>query len=206
MLATTAGRRRAAAGVAAIITAALLLLSGCRGFVTSPTDITDTSAVLHAQTECLAETEDNPCTGWFQYWADGSPSVLTTEPVTANVDTGGLTGFEQAVAGLSPDTLYHVQFCGYGDHTVAQPGLCVGPDSVTSPGQQPDPVNYSGTQNFRTASAGTVATVDLGRVLSGADTHENPIARDGGLSVTYSDTDALWIFGDTAQRDRKSVV
>lgn len=200
MLAMNAPRRRAAAGLAAISTVGLLL-TGCRGFVTTPTDITDTSAVLHAQTECLAETEDNPCTGWFQYWADGSPTVRTTEPVTANVATGGLIDFEQPVTGLTPDTLYHVQFCGYGDRDVAQPGLCAGPDSVTSPGEQPDPVNYSGTQNFRTASAGTAATVDLGRVLSTADTAANPIARDGGLSVAYSDTEALWIFGDTVQRN-----
>jgi hypothetical protein len=155
----------------------------------------------HAQTECLAETADNLCTGWFQYWRDGTTTVQTTPRVTANVRTNGLVDFAQSVTGLASDSLYHVQFCGYGDQNVAQPGVCVGPDAVTSPGSQPDPRNYSATQNFRTASSNTSATVDLGRVLSTADTADRPIARDGGLSVAYSSTAALWLFGDTAQRN-----
>lgn len=178
-------------------------LAGCNGRATAPTDITSTQATLHAQTECLGETEDNPCTGWFQYWADGSTTVLTTPRVTVNADTGGMIDFKQTVTGLTPDTFYRAQFCGYGDSNVAQPGLCVGPfgGAVTQPGVQPDARDFSATQNFRTASAGTVATVDIGRVLSTADTADRPIGRDGGHSVAYSATEALWLFGDTGQRN-----
>lgn len=193
-------RRRLAAGIA--IAAVAGLLTGCDGRATAPTGITQTSAVLHAQTACLAETTTNPCTGWFQYWADGSTTVLTTPRVTANVNTNGMTDFSQTVTGLTPDTLYHAQFCGYGDRNVAQPGLCVGPfgGAVTQPGVQPDPNDFSATQNFRTASASTTATVDIGRVLSTADTPDRPIGRDGGHSIAYSSTQALWLFGDTGQR------
>ncbi|WP_162907444.1 DUF4185 domain-containing protein [Allorhizocola rhizosphaerae] len=178
-------------------------LAACNGRATAPTDITQTGAVLHAQTECLAETTDNPCTGWFQYWADGSTNILTTPRVTANVRTNGFVDFNQTVSGLTPDTLYHAQFCGYGDRNIAQPGLCIGPHGTGAvrPGVQPDARDYSATQNFRTASANTVATVDIGRVLSTADTTDRPIGRDGGHSIAYSSTEALWVFGDTAQRN-----
>src|SRR5687768_3019120 len=135
------------------IVATALLLTACNGRATAPTGITQTSAVLHAQTECLAETTDNPCTGWFQYWADGSTTVLTTPRVAANVRTNGFTDFQQTVTGLTPDTLYHYQFCGYGDRNIAQPGLCSGPGfaGVVAPGQQPNASDFSLTQNFRTA-------------------------------------------------------
>jgi hypothetical protein len=191
-------RRWTATGL--VLTAALWL-SGCRGLSAVPADITTTTATLRAQTECLADTTTNPCTGWFQYWADGSTTIATTPKVTVNAATGGLTTFQQQVTGLSPDTLYHYQFCGYGDSNVAQPGTCIGPNAITAPGQQPDPGNHSATQNFRTASTGTVATVDLGRVLSSADTAQRPISRDGGLSAAYSGSQALWIFGDTVQQN-----
>jgi len=197
--------RRISTGITIVALAGLVagLLAGCEGRATAPTAVTDTSAVLHAQTSCLADTADNPCTGWFQYWADGGTAVLTTPPVTVNVNTNGMIDFNQTVTGLTPDTLYRAQFCGYGDGNVAQPGLCVGPSgtAVTRPGVQPDPADFSATQNFRTASAGTAATVDIGRVLSTADTSANPIGRDGGHSVAYSATEALWLFGDTAQRN-----
>jgi hypothetical protein len=183
--------------------AIVLLAAGCTGRATAPTGITATSATLHAQTECQAETTTNPCTGWFQYWADGATTVLTTPRVTVNAKTGPID-FNQTVTGLTPDTLYHVQFCGYGDSNVAQPGLCIGQGGggiVTAPGVQPDPANFSATQNFRTASANTTATVDIGRVMSTADTTANPIGRDGGNSIAYSATRALWLFGDTGQRN-----
>jgi hypothetical protein len=194
-------RKRFAACMAIVTT--VYLLAGCRGLATVPTDITDTSAVLHAQTECLAETTDNPCTGWFQYWANGSTTVLTTPQVTLNYATNGLVDFQQTVTGLAPDTVYRAQFCGYGDRNIAQPGICVGPagGTVTSPGAQPDAANYSATQNFRTASATTTATVDIGRVMSTADTDANPIGRDGGNSIGYSATQSLWLFGDTVQKN-----
>lgn len=195
------GGHRFTAGLA--IGAALLLLSACNGRATAPTGITATSATLHAQTECLAETTTNPCTGWFQYWADGAAAVTTTPKVIANVRTNGMIDFNQAITGLTPDTFYRSQFCGYGDRNIAQPGLCVGPFSgqPTAPGVRPDPNDFSATQNFRTASTGTTATVDIGRVLSTADTAANPIGRDGGHSVAFSSTQALWLFGDTGQRN-----
>lgn len=183
------------------ITTVAGLLVGCYGHATAPTGITQTTATLHAQTECLAETQDNPCTGWFQYWADGSTTILTTPRLTNNVRTNGLIDFSQTVTGLAPGTLYRAQFCGYGDRNVPKPGLCIGQNGspTTTPGVRPDPNDWSATQNFRTASANTTATVDIGRVLSTADTPAMPISRDGGHSVAYSSTHSLWVFGDTGQ-------
>ncbi len=194
-------RRGVAACLALAVTAALM--AACNGRATAPTDITATTAILHAQTECVADTTNNPCTGWFQYWADGSTTVLTTPKVTVNASTGGMIDFKQTVTGLTPDTFYRYQFCGYGDTNVAQPGLCVGPFGgvVTQPGTQPAASDYSATQNFRTASASTSGTVDIGRVLSGADTTAKPIGRDGGHSIAYSPNQSLWLFGDTVQRN-----
>jgi len=187
----------------AIGAAALLVLAACNGRATAPTAITATSATLHAQTECLAETTTNPCTGWFQYWADGSTTVLTTPKVVSNTRTNGLIDFNQALTGLAPDTLYRAQFCGHGDLNIAPPGVCVGPfgGTSTTPGAQPDPNDFSATQNFRTAGPATGSTVDIGRVLSTADTAANPIGRDGGHSIAFSSTQALWLFGDTGQRN-----
>ena len=201
LAARSQGVRRVRAALITVTIAALL--GGCNGQATAPTSVTATSAALHARTQCLAETVTNPCTGWFQYWADGGTTVLSTPHVVANAVTPGMVDFTQTVTGLSPDTMYRTQFCGYGDRNVAQPGLCVGPfgGSVTVPGTQPDPRDFSATQNFRTASAGTTATVDIGRVLSTADTATNPIGRDGGHSIAYSSTQALWLFGDTGQRN-----
>ncbi len=179
-----------------------LVAAGCDGWSTAPTNTTTTSAVLHAQTRCVAETTDNPCTYWFQYWPDGATSVLQTQPVTANVNTHGYVDVQQAINGLQPNTLYHAQFCGFGDRNIAPPGLCIGlPGApVSTPGNRPDTGDYNATQRFRTAGPGTRATADLGRPLSTADTAVNPISRDGGLSAAYSSTHSLWLFGDTAQR------
>jgi hypothetical protein len=195
------GPRRTRAFLAIGLT--LVLLAGCNGRATVPTAITATTAILHAQTECLANTTTNPCTGWFQYWADGSTMIRATPKVVVNAVTGGMVDFNQTVTGLTPDTVYRAQFCGHGDTNVAKPGLCTGPGggAVTAPGQQPPVPDFSATQNFRTASAGTTATVDIGRVLSTADTSANPIGRDGGHSIAYSATQALWLFGDTGQRN-----
>ncbi|MFS8097428.1 hypothetical protein LFM09_09845 [Lentzea alba] len=180
-----------------------LAAAGCAGWSSRPTGITSTSATLHAQTSCLAETTDNPCTSWFQYWPDGVTSVQHTNPVTANVDTNGFVEVRQPITGLRPDTLYRTQFCGYGDRNVEQPGLCIGQrdGALSKPGSQPDAGDYSATQNFRTAGPDTVGTVDLGRALSTADTNANAISRDAGLSAAYSPSRSLWLFGDTVQRN-----
>lgn len=190
------------ARVAATLIVAGLALAGCTGWSTAPTDITSTSAKLHAQALCAAETSDNPCTYWFQYWAEGSTTILSTPKAVANVNTnGGHVDVSQDITGLAPNTIYHSQLCGYGDRDIAQPGVCIGQHSSTlsAPGQRPDAGDFSATQRFRTAGPGTRATVDVGRPLSSADTRDTPISRDAGFSAAYSATDSLWIFGDTTQ-------
>ncbi|HEY7199527.1 MAG TPA: hypothetical protein VIC57_04905 [Candidatus Dormibacteraeota bacterium] len=192
-------RRGRASGLLAAIA---LALSACQGWATPPTGVTSTGATLHAQVSCTAQTTNNPCTVWFQYWQDGSTSVLSTSPSTANVDSQGLVDFNQTIGGLAANTLYRAQVCGYGDD-VAQPGVCVGQPggAVSAPGSQPDAGDFSATQRFRTAGPGTVATADIGRPLSAADTSQNPISRDAGLSAAYSSSNSLWLFGDTGQKN-----
>jgi hypothetical protein len=189
--------------VAAAVAVVLVVAAGCDGRATAPTDITTTSATLHAQAGCLAESTTNPCTYWFQYWRDGDTTVTSTPRHVANVNTNGRVDLAETVTGLAPNTLYHTQFCGYGDNNVAQPGICIGlpGGAISAPGQQPDPGDYSATQRFRTAGPGTVGTAELGRPLSTADTNTNPISRDAGLSAAYSSTRSLWLFGDTVQRN-----
>jgi hypothetical protein len=152
---------------------------------------------------CLAETTANPCTYWFQYWPEGSTTVLRTEPVVANVNTNGAVEVKQVVTGLAANTLYHAQLCGYGDRALAPPGICVGlpGGAISRPGSRPNVGDYNATRRFRTAGPGTRATRELGRPLSTADTADRPISRDGGLSAAYSSTHSLWLFGDTGQRN-----
>ncbi|GIM89851.1 hypothetical protein [Paractinoplanes toevensis] len=181
-----------------------LLLAGCVGWSTAPTAVSATSATLHAQASCRADNAANPCTYWFQYWVDGSATVLSTPHRDGNTNTGGaFYDVAETITGLTPNTLYRSQFCGYGDTDVAQPGACIGQPSnpITQPGWQPDPGEFSATQNFRTAGPGTLATVDLGRPLSVADTAANRIPRDAGLSAAWSGSQALWLFGDTVQKN-----
>lgn len=191
------------AGFAAVLAAVTVVAAGCDGRSTAPTDITSTGATLHAQARCLAESATTPCTFWFQYWRNGDSTVQRTDPVVANVNTNGYVDVRQAVTGLAPNTVYHSQLCGYGDSNVAAPGVCVGlpGGAVSTPGSQPDAGDYNATQRFRTAGPGTIGTAELGRPLSTADTAANPISRDAGLSAAYSDTQSLWLFGDTGQRN-----
>lgn len=189
--------------VAALSSLVLIVTSGCDGWSGPPSAVGTTTATLSAQTRCLAESTTNPCTYWFQFWADGATSVTSTPQRVANTNTGGFVTVTEAVTGLTPGTLYHSQFCGFGDNNVAAPGLCVGQPggAVSSPGTQPDTGDYNSTQRFRTADSGTAATVDLGRPLSTADTADRPISRDAGFSAAYSATNSLWIFGDTGHRN-----
>ena len=182
----------------------LLGIAGCLGWATRPTAITSTGATLHAQASCTADTTNNGCAGWFQYWADGSGTILETDHLVANINTNGYFDYAQAISGLTPNALYHYQFCGYGDSNNPQPGLCAGPQplsGVNAPGTLPDAGNLNAATNFRTATASTKGTFDLGRPLSTADTEDKPISRDGGISVQFSSNppQALWIFGDTQQ-------
>jgi len=194
-------RRRAGLAILAV---ACLPLAGCVGWSTAPAPITSSDATLHAQASCHAENDANPCTYWFQYWADGSATVLSTPPRNGNVNTNG-TYYDvtETITGLTPNTLYRSQFCGYGDNAVAQPGACIGLHSsqLSQPGSRPGAGDLSATQNFRTAGTGTAATVDLGRPLSAADTATTRISRDAGLSAAWSDSQALWLFGDTVQKN-----
>jgi hypothetical protein len=192
--------------IAVVLATVGIAAAGCEGTAGQPGDITQTGAMLHAQTACRADTTTNPCTGWFQYWAagdTGTSMVARTSPVTVNVNTNGFIDFQQAISGLTPDTLYRTQFCGYGDSNVAQPGVCVGQGggAISAPGSQPDAGDFSATQSFRTAGPGTAGTTDLGRPLSTADASTNPISRDAGLSAPYSASESLWLFGDTSQRN-----
>ena len=188
----------------AVLVAVAVVVAGCDGRATRPTDITGTSATLHALVRCSADTTTNPCTFWFQYWADGATTVSRTAPTAANYNTNnGYADVSQPISGLTPNTLYHAQLCGYGDSNVSQPGICVGlaGGGLSSPGSQPDLSDFNSTQRFRTAGPGTVATAELGRPLSTADTAQNPISRDAGQSAAYSSTRSLWLFGDTVQRN-----
>jgi hypothetical protein len=118
----------------ALLVVVALVLAGCDGRATRPTDITATSATLHALVRCTADTTTNPCTFWFQYWADGATTVSRTAATVANYNTNnGYVDVSQAVSGLTPDTLYHAQLCGYGDSNVGQPGICVGLAAAPSP-------------------------------------------------------------------------
>lgn len=188
--------------VAAALTVAGLVLAGCTGWSTPPTEVTATGATLHAQARCAAETSDNPCTYWFQYWAEGSTTVLSTPERVANLNTeAGYADVSQVITGLTPNTVYHSQLCGYGDRNVARPGVCIGlhGSTLSAPGQRPDAGDFSATQRFRTAGPGTRATVDVGRPTSTADTRDTPISRDAGFSAAFSPTESLWVFGDTTQ-------
>ena len=182
-----------------------LILAACNGVTTSPTAVSQVSATLHASVSCDASTTNNPCTVWFQYWQDGQ-GVQQTSHVTENVQVSGYD-FSQTVNGLSPNTLYHYQVCGYGDG-VQPPGACISPaypggfDAANSPGSQPDVGDLSATANFRTAGSSTTAIVDIGRVLTTADTSSMPISRDGGVSSSYAPGKSLWVFGDTGQSGR----
>src|SRR5690349_21460775 len=89
----------------AVLVTVALTATACDGWSTRPTDMTSTGATLHAQTRCLADTTTNPCTYWFQYWADGSPTLVSTPHVVANVNTNGYIDVTQSVTGLSPNTL-----------------------------------------------------------------------------------------------------
>lgn len=182
----------------------LLLLAGCVGWALQPASITTTGATLRALTSCSANTTTNPCTGWFQYWRDGSSTIQETNHVVANANVTNYP-FNQTISGLTPSTLYHYEFCGYGDTDISPPGFCTGPltgsgfSSANAPGTTPDPGDFNATANFRTAGPTTSGTVDLGRVLSTADTANYRIARDAGISVQYSTSPplTLWVFADT---------
>src|SRR5215471_87700 len=81
----------------AVLVVVAVVAAGCDGRATRPTDITTTSATLHAQVRCAAETTTNPCTYWFQYWADGATTVTSTAHNVANVSTNnGYVDFTQA--------------------------------------------------------------------------------------------------------------
>ena len=188
--------------------AAMLLLAACAGVATPPTGISSTSATLNARASCSADDSANPCLAWFQWWADGpNPTILSSRstpigPVGSAVSNVAIS---QSISGLTPGQLYHAQLCGQGDSNVSssQP-VCIGPfgGQLNAPGTTPaDMGDLNATQSFRTATATTTATVDIGRVLSTGDTASMPISRDGGLSAAYAPGKALWVFGDTVQRN-----
>ncbi|WP_328472082.1 hypothetical protein OHA21_08935 [Actinoplanes sp. NBC_00393] len=163
----------------AMLSAVLLVLAGCM-----PTPVPLTGALLVLQASCAS-----PCTYWFEYWADGTTRIAITPDRRS---AGG--EISETISGLAPDTVYRTRFCSA--------DFCAGVSGAPSlPGVIPDPGDLSATRNYRTAGPGTVATTDLGRPLSEADTATRPISRDGGLSAAWSATESLWLFGDTSQRN-----
>ncbi|HEX4508151.1 MAG TPA: hypothetical protein VH722_20660 [Alphaproteobacteria bacterium] len=184
------------------------------------TDIGTTTATLAAQTQCTGDTPSNPCTYWFQYWADGATRTTSTSRTSISGAYTGAAGFD--LTNLLPGTLYHNVFCGYGDSNLPANGWwCAGPDLAgqgyyvakllcqpqTSAACQallasPD-LSQAGAFRTGAAAGGGVpaitGTPDIGRVLSTADLPASPISRDDGQSVQYADGKALWLFGDTQQ-------
>jgi hypothetical protein len=195
----------------AVSGAVLVLLAACSGYLLPATSVGTTTATLLASTTCSGTSTSNPCTGWFQYWAQGAGTTVSTTPTTNN--TAQTTTLPANITGLTPNTVYHDILCGYGDTNIpAGTPACTGPLSAgatyfaytstctTLPCATPSTGgDFSDTGNFRTGATGLTGTVDLGRVLSAADTPTLPISRDGGISVSYQAGQALWLFGDTSQ-------
>lgn len=190
-----------------------LFVASCVGYATYPAGVNKNSAILRARAWCAAETTHNPCTWWFQYWQNGSSTIFETPRLTQNVPINNVP-LDREVTGLQEGTLYHYQFCGYGDTSIAPPGLCTGPltgtviGGVNNPGTFPNLGDFNTVASFRTAGETTKGTFDVGRVLSAADTADRPISRDGGVSVQYSTNPprALWIFADTDQRPGSATI
>ncbi len=200
------------------------IVGACSGDTTQATGVTDTAATLTADASCAATTTGNPCTAWFQYWAEGTAQPISTARQVWNSGFSNAT-IQQALSGLQPATLYRYQFCGFGDGNISPPGLCagqVGGNAVSAPGATPPVLptspgspfatgNLSAFSSFLTAQPGAVfptnATVDLGRVLASDDAADystavltgSAVGRDGGYSVALDGTAgrALWLFGDT---------
>lgn len=205
-LSTGQSRRRRLAGGAAALGLAMLVAS-CQGHATPPAGVSQTTATLRATASCAGSDPNNPCAVWFQYWT-GHGTVRSTPKRTGIEDSDGQRVVTARLTGLRPNTLYHYQVCGYGDG-VQPPGACLGRDAdqslATPAGTKPPAWDLSAVQSFRTGGENQKSTVDIGRVLSVGETRENSISRDAGLSVAYSDTRSLWLFGDTIQRGGPSV-
>ena len=203
----------------------------CSGASTSAIDVTETTATLVGMASCSQDSYGNPCRAWFQYWGDGQ-ATLNSTPVLGALGSFVQAPIMQGITDLAPGTLYHYQFCGYGDTNLPEPGVCVsqyGGNFITTPGYKPPalPVtpgsaysayNLSATANFVTANPAASlpldATVDLGRVLttidnptydSGASTSQ-AVSRDAGYSVAMSGNTSLWLFGDTMYGCKPSAV
>lgn len=183
-----------------------VLLAACAGASTPPTGVSATSATLNATVSCDGNSSSNPCTAWFQWWADASnPTIQSSRstpigPVSSAASNVAVT---QSVSGLAPGTLYHYELCGQGDQNITSP-ICVGPNwnhGTNPPGSAPTAIDA--TSNFRTANPGanpaTNATTDFGRVTSSGETNGVIYERDGGQGVQFSTNPSrsLWIFGDT---------
>ena len=184
-----------------------VLLAACTGAPIPPSGVSTTAATLNATVSCDGNNASNPCVAWFQWWADGpNPSIQSSRssPIGPTTSAVSNVAVSQSISGLAPGTLYHYELCGSGDNNISgSRPICVGPawSQSNAPGTTPgDMGDLSATQSFRTATSSTSATVDLGRVLSKADTSSMPISRDGGLSAAYAPGKSIWLFGDTVQK------
>lgn len=140
----------------AVLTAVplLLLLAGCGGQTTAATDITSTSAVLHASVQCDPgdvaggagcyyefRTRPDGSGPWTSYGVIGAQTTATGGRVDANVTAENLT----------PGNTYDVEICGVGNQT-SQPASgsmpCAGTD-----GKPYNEVTNSNATKFTTLTA-----------------------------------------------------
>src|SRR5581483_9413904 len=78
-------------GRSILICAFAAVLFGCAGWLTPATLIGTSTATLTAHAQCTGDTPSNPCTFWFQYWADGATRTTSTDRYSDNI------GFDDAV-------------------------------------------------------------------------------------------------------------
>jgi hypothetical protein len=113
--------------------AACVALAACSGQTGPATNVTDTSASLHAS----GRTDASPGHYEFQY-AKSAAALGTTAgvqtptrgPFPAHVPASGTIDFAEAVTGLSPATRYYYRVCG-GDASI-HPDVCMSTRTFTT--------------------------------------------------------------------------
>jgi hypothetical protein len=112
---------------------ACLALTACSGQTGPATNVTDTSASLHAS----GRTDASPGHYEFQY-AKSATALGTTAgvqtptrgPFPAHLPASGTIDFAEAVTGLSPATRYYYRVCG-GDASI-HPDVCMSTRTFTT--------------------------------------------------------------------------
>lgn len=107
---------------------AALFLAGCAGVTVAPTDVTHESAKLNARLSCEGNAS-NPCQWQFRYRVAGDAATVKSTPVRGPISTQiEPTLVPEVVDGLTPETAYEYQVCGWGDGIPKTKPRCVGPD------------------------------------------------------------------------------